>query len=462
MKKIDLVFRTVGERTSDAALELAVNNIQPQEVHIIENVKPFSLAVKQMLAINYNCDFVVFADADCLICEDMTPFLQYNSFPYVDCYVLDKFRGYIHCGVHITRMDVVQLMQKVEIPKGDRKYVLRPESRTRELALSKLNQSKVFQHFKIFHDFFQYYLDIFVKYAIRELRSRQDYWQKKLNVNQDDWIKQSEDSKDKDFLVANYGVNYSRELIQEKATLEEIEKFIAYLPQIAMSELEKLNIAEKEALTLEQVWELSAKINPQKWQRSKRMKVFGIGLSRTGTKSLTGALNILGINVVHYPQDETTLQELIEGNFEFSLLNNFDGITDITVASYYAQLDKIYPDSKFILTVREKESWLKSMEAHWSKKVVFDERPEKQKKMELRRFLRSAVYGTYQFNTERLSYVYDLHCQNVLEYFRDRPESLLVLNICQGEGWEKLCSFFDLPVRDEPFPHNNNKKQLES
>jgi len=82
------------------------------------------------------------------------------------------------------------------------------------------------------------------------------------------------------------------------------------------------------------------------------MKVFGIGLSRTGTKSLTEALNMLGINVVHYPNDETTLQELIAGNYEFSLLNSWDGITDITVAPYYAQLDKIYPDSKFILTVR--------------------------------------------------------------------------------------------------------------
>ncbi|MBC6421767.1 MAG: hypothetical protein GDA43_03165 [Hormoscilla sp. SP5CHS1] len=105
-------------------------------------------------------------------------------------------------------------------------------------------------------------------------------------------------------------------------------------------------------MTLQQVLELSAKINPKKWQRSKRMKVFGIGLSRTGTKSLTEALNMLGINVVHYPNDETTLQELIAGNYEFSLLNSWDGITDITVAPYYAQLDKIYPDSKFILTVR--------------------------------------------------------------------------------------------------------------
>ena len=138
MKKIDLVFRTVGERTSKVALDLAIKNIQPNQVHVIENVKPFSLAVQQMLRIDYDCDFVVFMDADCLIMEDMSPFLEENTLPYIDCYVLDKFRSYIHCGVHIGRIDVVRAMQAVKIPKNDPKYVLRPESRIRELAMRKL------------------------------------------------------------------------------------------------------------------------------------------------------------------------------------------------------------------------------------------------------------------------------------------------------------------------------------
>ncbi|MFM6912614.1 MAG: hypothetical protein ACKPKW_26305, partial [Dolichospermum sp.] len=74
MKKIDLVFRTVGERTTTAALELAQINIQPHKVHILENVKPFTKAVQRSLEIDYDCDYVVFVDADCLILEDMTSF----------------------------------------------------------------------------------------------------------------------------------------------------------------------------------------------------------------------------------------------------------------------------------------------------------------------------------------------------------------------------------------------------
>jgi hypothetical protein len=44
--------------------------------------------------------------------------------------------------------------------------------------------------------------------------------------------------------------------------------------------------------------------------------------------------------------------------------------------------------------------------------------------------------------------------RDVQEYFKDRPADLLVMNICAGEGWEKLCPFLNrdaIPSRDFPF-----------
>jgi hypothetical protein len=64
---------------------------------------------------------------------------------------------------------------------------------------------------------------------------------------------------------------------------------------------------------------------------------------------------------------------------------------------------------------------------------------------------RVVIFGTYKFNRERLSYIYDLHYKTVMEYFKDRPESLLAIDICGGEGWEKLCPFLKLPLRKAPF-----------
>src|SRR5262249_8594919 len=46
-KPIELVFRTVGERTSDLALSLAIQHVQPTKVHVIRDVKPFALAVRR-------------------------------------------------------------------------------------------------------------------------------------------------------------------------------------------------------------------------------------------------------------------------------------------------------------------------------------------------------------------------------------------------------------------------------
>jgi len=40
---------------------------------------------------------------------------------------------------------------------------------------------------------------------------------------------------------------------------------------------------------------------------------------------------------------------------------------------------------------------------------------------------------------------YRRHHESVVEYFNDRPRDLLVLNIIEGEGWDKLCRFLKSP-----------------
>lgn len=90
-------------------------------------------------------------------------------------------------------------------------------------------------------------------------------------------------------------------------------------------------------------------------------KVFGLGLSRTGTASLGHALNLLGVKTIHYPHDERTFADLRNANYRLHILDDYQGIVDIPVCPYYPQLDEVYPGSKFILTVREKNSWLTSL-----------------------------------------------------------------------------------------------------
>ena len=61
-------------------------------------------------------------------------------------------------------------------------------------------------------------------------------------------------------------------------------------------------------------------------------KIFGIGLSRTGTTSLTHALDGAGIHINHYPNEI----ELFDPRSQ--------GASDIPVAIHYKKLDVTFPD----------------------------------------------------------------------------------------------------------------------
>ena len=85
-------------------------------------------------------------------------------------------------------------------------------------------------------------------------------------------------------------------------------------------------------------------------------KVFGIGLSRTGTKSLAAAMQILGYNTLHYCP-------LVNNRASISLedIKQYDAIISTKFYGIYSTLDLQYPNSKFILTTRDKEHWFSSI-----------------------------------------------------------------------------------------------------
>lgn len=454
MAKIDLVFRQIDERTRDVALEMAKESIRPDNTYIIDDVRPFTECVNQMLRIDHDCDYVVYVDADCLILDDLRAFIETCDAPYVDSYVSDRFRGRLHCGVHITRIDLVRRMAATEVPADDMKYVLRPESRLRNLAMKPMGVAKQFRNFDILHDHFQSYHHIFMKYALRELRSRTKDQGVRLRRSMESW-----DLSDDwcDLKMAKHAVNYAREKMPLDSTPDEVHDFIEALPEHAAAEMERLGLAEKPAFTRAELerWLEENRGRVDYGSRAEKPKVFGLGLSRTGTRSLTAGLQVLGFDCSHYPIDEDTYTELSNAQYDLTLLKYHDGLTDITTIPCYKQLDKQYPGSKFILTVRDKESWLGSCARHYFNRPAFKstEDPDEEVHMNMRRFLRAAVYGCYNFDRHRFSDVYDDHVRSVMDYFKDRPDDLLVIDICSGEGFDKLAPFLDRPVPTEVFPH---------
>lgn len=187
----------------------------------------------------------------------------------------------------------------------------------------------------------------------------------------------------------------------------------------------------------------------------RRKRVFGIGLGRTGTVSLTSALNTLGYKTLHYPHDERTYEELRRGDPKLTVLGEYDGITDIPAAMMYKKFAAAYPQARFVLTVRDEEPWLRSIERHWSRFPSLPSDPssgEPDHRYALRRLTRSTVFGLNAFDAELLPLRRAEYHRDVKKFFADQPERLLELDICGGDGWEPLCNFLDKPVPDQDFP----------
>lgn len=160
-------------------------------------------------------------------------------------------------------------------------------------------------------------------------------------------------------------------------------------------------------------------------------KVFGIGLPKTGTLSLNKGLNDLGLRSLHFGDPKM-------GIYRFETLVNYDALTN-ACENYFPQVDKTYPGSKFIYTVRDKDSWLASIKAHMQRAV---ERIGINALTSIHTHM--GIFGTYLFNEDRFSFVYDEHSSLVQRYFFDRPADILKFDISELKNLDCISNFLGL------------------
>jgi hypothetical protein len=210
-----------------------------------------------------------------------------------------------------------------------------------------------------------------------------------------------------------------------------------------------------------------------------RAKIFGIGLSKTATTSLNGALETLGICSTHGVMDllewqgsplisilcvvanriaATFHRELLfirpllysfgENSFNFDDLAEYESVSDLPIGLYYPEIDKLYPGSKFILTLRDEDEWIASARHHFDGKKA-NQTIHTWNKMRLQ------VYGCIIFDEDKFRATYRNHVQSVREYFKDRPDDLLEVNLCKESDWKPICEFLGFEIPAKSFPHKN-------
>jgi hypothetical protein len=207
---------------------------------------------------------------------------------------------------------------------------------------------------------------------------------------------------------------------------------------IKRNEFFEAGIAKISAGSLTKVFERLGFRRKRKWN-----KVFEVGVAKTGTNSLAKAYKILGLRKTGWNQ--VLYDEVKAGKFENALAfaEKFEAFRDGPwhEEDLYERLDKRFPNSKFILLERDDKSWIKSVENFFSPDKNWKKIPEKY----LIKNFSEKVPELLNFKHQRY--------RKVKRYFMDRPDDLLVMNICAGEGWEKLCPFLGLPISKVKFPY---------
>lgn len=172
--------------------------------------------------------------------------------------------------------------------------------------------------------------------------------------------------------------------------------------------------------------------------------IFLLGLHKTGTSSLDEALNTLGYNV---QQDVGTFfGDLSEDVCKQLILDNIEGTEarrGFPWNIYPEFLLEHFPDAKFILTIRDIDTWYASVRKNWPRERI----P-----------MHDFFYGDGPAQDCEAIYKqrYRDHVTHVIEVFKDRQDQLLVMDVVDGvSGWKELCQFLGKEVPDKPFPHMN-------
>jgi len=189
-------------------------------------------------------------------------------------------------------------------------------------------------------------------------------------------------------------------------------------------------------------------------------RIFGIGMHRTATTSLHFALKILGYRSAHWPSAhwaKAIWREMNQTGKSLTLERAY-ALSDLPLPLLFRRLDTAYRGSKFILTLRDENRWLESVRKHWSPehnkfRAAWDTDPFSHRVHQL-------LYGRTDFEPTVFLAKYRKHNAQVLEYFKDRPDDLLVMDMDKGCGWQELCAFFGKPVPNQPYPSSSHLAQM--
>jgi len=173
-----------------------------------------------------------------------------------------------------------------------------------------------------------------------------------------------------------------------------------------------------------------------KFFKNSKIKIFCIGSPKTGTTSIHKALKILGYKSVRFLDIPTYYKKGWNIYLKKVINSNYDAFVDwpFSKNDYYKQINELIPNSKYILTIRDKKAHMKSWINFYKNSPVADR-----------------MISNMSLRMEKI----EKRNKEIIRYFKEDKSKLLVMNLAEGDGWEKLCIFLEKNVPNHPFPHKN-------
>lgn len=200
-------------------------------------------------------------------------------------------------------------------------------------------------------------------------------------------------------------------------------------------------------------------------------KIFCIGQNKTGTTTIEAVLKGFGYRLGNQVKGELLLEAWYARDFKqiIKFCKTAEAFQDVpfSLPYTYQHIDVAFPNAKFILTERDSaDQWYQSLTKFHSKLWADGKRiptAADLKKAKYRGLGYAYRFNKYLYNTPEtdiynetiLQAHYLNYNQTVKNYFKSRPEKLLIINVSNPLDYGNLCAFLNKPKLADNFPWEN-------
>jgi hypothetical protein len=199
------------------------------------------------------------------------------------------------------------------------------------------------------------------------------------------------------------------------------------------------------------------------------MKFFCVGHNKTGTTSLLHEFSEFGFNVAPQHEGEKLLEDYLSKDYQkiIDFCEKYDVFQDVpfSLKNTYKLIEKEFPESKFILSVRNSsEEWYSSVINFHSKIFGHNQIPNIHNLLEANHIKKAWIWTYMQnvydvdsenpYDRKKLIDYYESHNKEIWEYFSQK-NNFISINLSKDSDYDRFKKFIDKSNNRTSFFHLN-------